>query len=101
MRTIRPPFKRRPTNVTLSRKTLAILEAFARWKASDGEMAPTRTWMIEQGVDLFLEKMANKYPGFRPILKGLEAQFKKMEEHAQSAGSGGVLRSIAGRAKRK
>ena len=101
MRALRPNLKRRPTNITLSRKTLAMLAAFADFKESHGEMSPTRTWMVEQGLALFLEKMANRFPEFRPTLKDIEIQFRKMEEFTQTSKGRGVVRSLAARGRRK
>ena len=101
MRALRPPLRRRPTNVTLSRKLLAMSAAFAHFKNSEGEMAPTRTWMIEQGLLLFFEKMASKFPDFRTILKDIDLQFRKMEELNKRSIGRGAIRSIAGRSKRQ
>ncbi len=101
MRPVHPALKRRSTNISPSRKTLAMLDAFAQFKVSLGEPRPPRTWMIEQGATLFLGKMANRFPEIRQTLKEIDDQFNKMEELIASPKGRGVVRSLVGREKRK
>src|SRR5688572_21870526 len=90
MKSLSPLLRRRPTNVTLSRKHLAMIDAFADFKAASGEMPPTRTWTIEQGLTLFFAKTANESSEFRQTLKDIEIQFRKIEEVARASDGRGV-----------
>src|SRR5216684_2182161 len=69
------PRRQRPAkNVTFSRKTLALLKAFADHEEESGRQRPTRTWMLEQGATLFLRRESDRSESFKGRLAELEAR---------------------------
>lgn len=104
----KPSILKRPAkNVTLSWKTIRKLEAIADYRLSQGEPRPTRSWMLEQGVDLFCRAMEQRYPAMRAILSDIEATYERAagnprlgSGHAEASSISPLQHIVPGRALR-
>jgi hypothetical protein len=98
---INAALRRRATNITLSPRTLAKLDALALYKEASGEPKPSRAWMVEQGVALFLDKIAKRGSSLRRAIEEIDEQYKRMAIVTRLEIGNGSVHHLHSRNKRK
>jgi len=84
--------KKKAVNVTLAPIVRDKLEAIAEYKVGLGDQRPDRTWMLEQGANLFIRESLAKYPDLKPLFEDIETRYER---------AAGVVRFATGAARQK